>query len=177
MLITSDQLRKVWIHAPAARCDQYAPLLSDAMARFGIDTDEEIAEFLAQVSHESAEAHYLEEIASGEAYEGRKDLGNTEPGDGVKFKGHGLIQCTGRKNHLLMGMLLGLDLITNPRLLCEPKNACDSAAAFWWNHHLDDFALKKDFVGETKVINGGTNGLADRQQYLALAYKARLGMA
>lgn len=177
MSITSDQLRKIWTHAPAARCVQFAPLLSDAMARFGIDTDEEIVDFLAQVSHESGEGQWLEELASGKAYEGRLDLGNTEPGDGVKFKGHGMIQCTGRKNHLLMGMLLDLDLIANPRLLCEPKNACDSAAAFWWNHKLDDFALKKDFVGETKVINGGTNGLADRQQYRALARKALMEIA
>jgi putative chitinase len=177
MLITSDQLRKVWTHAPAARCGLFAPLLNAAMTRFGIDTDEEIAEFLAQVSHESAEGHYLQEIASGTAYEGRKDLGNTQPGDGVRYKGRGLIQCTGRVNYQLMGHLLDLDLIAHPELLEEPQNACNSAAAFWWNHHLDDLALKKDFVAVTKVINGGTNGLADRQQYLALADKALSGNA
>jgi putative chitinase len=172
MSITAAQLQRVWKRAPAARCALFAPLLSDAMARFGIDTLEETAEFIAQVSHESGEGQWLEEIASGKAYEGRLDLGNTEPGDGEKFKGHGMIQCTGRKNHLLMGMLLGLDLIANPRLLCEPKNACDSAAAFWWNHKLDDLAAKKDFVKVTKVVNGGTNGLAERQAYLALARAA-----
>lgn len=177
MSITPDQLRKIWTHAPQARCAQFAPLLSDAMARFEIDTQEEVAEFIAQVSHESGEGRYLQEIASGAAYEGRKDLGNTQPGDGVRFKGRGLIQCTGRVNYVLMGMLLKLDLIANPELLEEPKNAVDSAAAFWWNHKLDDLALKKDFVAVTKVINGGTNGLASREQYLALARAAILETA
>lgn len=172
MSITSDQLRKIWTHAPASRCVLYAPLLSDSMARFGIDTPEEIVEFLAQVSHESGEGNYTLELASGKAYEGRKDLGNTQPGWGVLYKGRGLIQCTGYVNYVLMGHLLGLDLIAHPELLQEPKHASDSAGAFWWNHHLDDLALKRDFVAVTKVINGGTNGLADRQQYLALARTA-----
>lgn len=169
MSITSDQLRKIWTHAPATRCAQFAPILSDAMARFGIDTNEEIVEFIAQVSHESGEGQWLKELASGSAYEGRKDLGNTQQGDGVRYKGRGLIQCTGRLNYQLMGMMLDLDLIARPELLEEPANACLSAAAFWWNHKLDDLALKKDFVRVTKVINGGTNGLEDRQKYLALA--------
>jgi putative chitinase len=172
MSITPDQLRKIWTHAPAARCALYAPLLSDAMARFEIDTRERVVQFLAQVSHESGEGRYVEEIASGAAYEGRKDLGNSEPGDGIFFKGHGLIQCTGRRNHLLMGMMLDLDLIANPRLLCEPKNATDSAAAFWWNNYINTRADKQDFVAVTRAINGGTNGLADRQQYLKLARAA-----
>jgi putative chitinase len=177
MSINPDQLRKIWTHAPAARCAQFAPLLSDAMARFGIDTEEEIVEFIAQISHESGEGQWLKELASGVAYEGRKDLGNTEAGDGVRYKGRGLIQCTGRVNYVLMGMLLKLDLIANPELLEEPKNATDSAAAFWWNHKLDDLAIKKDFVAVTKVINGGTNGLADRQQYLARARAALMETA
>lgn len=175
MQITVAQLRKIWTHAPLARCELYAPLLSNAMARFEIDTDERIVQFLAQVSHESGEGLYVEEIASGAAYEGRKDLGNTEPGDGVFFKGHGLIQCTGRRNHLLMGMILDLDFVASPRLLCEPTNAADSAAAFWWNNYINKKADKQDFVAVTKAVNGGTNGLADRQQYLALARKALTG--
>jgi putative chitinase len=172
MSITTDQLRQIWTHAPAARCAQFAPLLNDAMARFGIDTPEEIAEFIAQISHESAEGHFLQEIATGDAYEGRKDLGNTHPGDGRRYKGRGLIQCTGLVNYILMGHLLELDLVNHPELLEEPKNATDSAAAFWWNHHLDNLALKKDFVAVTKVINGGTNGLASREAYLKLARAA-----
>jgi putative chitinase len=175
MSVTSDQLRKIWTHAPSVRCVSFAPLLSSAMQRFGIDTPEEIVEFLAQVSHESGEGQWLKELASGKAYEGRKDLGNTQPGWGVLYKGRGLIQCTGYTNYVLMGHLLGLDLINHPELLEEPANACLSAAAFWWNHHLDNLALKKDFVGVTKVINGGTNGLKEREEYLALA-RAALGV-
>lgn len=177
MSVTSAQLRKIWTHAPVARCELYAPLLTSAMARFGIDTPEEIVEFLAQISHESAEGRYTLELASGQAYEGRKDLGNTQAGWGVRYKGRGLIQCTGYANYLLMGMLLDLDLIAHPELLEQPEYACLSAAAFWWNKNLDDLALKKNFIAVTKVVNGGTNGLADRQMYLALARKVIPGAA
>jgi putative chitinase len=169
MSLSSDQLRKIWTHAPAARCVQFAPLLEATMARFEISTPEQIVDFLAQVSHESGEGQWLKELASGQAYEGRKDLGNTTPGFGVKYKGRGLIQCTGYVNYVLMGHLLDLDLINHPELLEEPQHASDSAGAFWWNHHLNKFADKQDFVGETKAINGGTNGLADRQHYRDLA--------
>ncbi len=87
--------------------------------------------FIAQIAHESGELTYVQEIASGKAYEGRKDLGNTQPGDGIRYKGRGLIQLTGRANYEKYGQLMGLDLINNPELLEEPEFAALSAAYFW----------------------------------------------
>jgi len=121
--------------------------------------------WIAQLAHESGELRYVKEIASGTAYEGRKDLGNTQPGDGVRYKGRGLIQITGRANYEKLGAALGLSLIEKPELLEEPLNAARSAGWFWFAHKLNEIAETGDFIKVTKRINGGTNGLADRQQY------------
>ena len=133
------------------------------MAEFEINTPARQAAFLAQIGHESGQLRYVRELASGAAYEGRKDLGNTQPGDGVRFKGRGLIQITGRANYLKCGEALGLDLIADPELLEQPINACRSAGWFWESRGLNALADAGDFLRITKRINGGTNGLADRQ--------------
>lgn len=96
MMITKEQLREIMPYASEANIDKYLPHLNDTMMSFNIDTPLRQAHFLAQLGHESGSLRYVREIASGEAYEGRKDLGNVCPGDGVKFKGRGLIQLTGR---------------------------------------------------------------------------------
>jgi len=127
--------------------------------------------FLAQIGHESAELRYTEELASGSAYEGRKDLGNTQPGDGVRYKGRGLIQLTGRSNYALCGLALDLPLLDQPQLLAGYSPATLSAGWFWNNNNLNSYCDKGDFIGLTKRINGGTNGLASRQAYLDRATK------
>jgi putative chitinase len=73
--------------------------------------------FLAQIGHESGYLQYVQELASGKAYEGRADLGNTSPGDGVRYKGRGLIQITGKRNYALAGLALDLPLLEKPELL------------------------------------------------------------
>ncbi len=118
--------------------------------------------FLAQIGHESGQLRYVKELASGEAYEGRVDLGNTAPGDGVKYKGRGLIQITGKKNYALAGLGLDLPLLEKPELLEEDLNASRSAGWFWKNNNLNSFVDKNDFRGLTKAINGGYNGWEDR---------------
>jgi predicted chitinase len=135
------------------------------MREFEIATYLRAAAFLAQLAHESAELRYFEEIASGRAYEGRKDLGNTQPGDGMKYKGHGPIQITGRANHTACGLALGLDLVNNPTLITQPQNAFRSAGWFWDTRGLNALADQRLFKAITKKINGGFNGLADRQKY------------
>ncbi|BBL75414.1 peptidoglycan-binding protein [Methylomagnum ishizawai] len=136
--------------------------LVQAMARYGIDTPSRMADFLAQLGHESGSLAYVEEIASGAAYEGRKDLGNTRPGDGKRFKGRGLIQITGRANYAAAGSALGIDLLANPERLEEPEFAALSAAWFWRSKGLNELSDLGDFDRITRRINGGTNGAADR---------------
>lgn len=163
--ITDNMLRDIMPNLPAAKRQLYLPHLNDAMREFEIATYLRAAAFIAQLAHESAELRYFQEIASGKAYEGRKDLGNTQPGDGVKFKGHGPIQITGRANHTACGKALGLDLINNPTLITQPENAFRSAGWFWDTRNLNALADGRLFKAITKKINGGFNGLADRQKY------------
>ncbi|HEY9402361.1 MAG TPA: glycoside hydrolase family 19 protein [Pyrinomonadaceae bacterium] len=163
--ITDNMLRSIMPNLPAAKRQLYLPYLNQAMREFEIATYLRASAFLAQLAHESAEFRYFEEIASGKAYEGRKDLGNTQPGDGVKYKGHGPIQITGRANHTACGKALGLDLINNPTLITQPPNAFRSAGWFWDTRGLNALADQRLFKAITKKINGGFNGLADRQKY------------
>ena len=151
------------------RIYRYAICLNAAMAEYHIDTPARQAMFLAQLAHESGELRYVRELASGEAYEGRKDLGNTEDGDGIRYKGRGLIQITGKSNYAICSLALGVDVVNHPELLETPELACRSAAWFWWNNGLNELADKDDFLGVTKRINGGTNGFSDRMKYHARA--------
>src|SRR5690242_19019623 len=98
-LVSVDELRKLMPHLSLERATQYAPLLSTAMTEQDIINKRRRCAFLSQLAHESVELRYMEEIASGSAYEGRSDLGNTHPGDGKKYKGRGPIQLTGRANY------------------------------------------------------------------------------
>lgn len=143
--------------------------INSAMAEFDINTPDRQASFIAQVAHESGQLMYVRELASGAAYEGRKDLGNTWPGDGERYRGRGLIQVTGRSNYLACGEALGLDLEHQPELLELPENACRSAAWFWKTHGLNELADVGDQVRVTKRVNGGTNGLAERLAFFAIA--------
>jgi putative chitinase len=127
--------------------------------------------FLAQLAHESAGFRTTTEYASGKAYEGRKDLGNTQKGDGVRYKGRGLIQITGRSNYSTMSKALGVDFVKEPELAAEFPYAALTAALYWKNHNINKYADRDDIRGVTKVINGGNNGLADRMAYLVKAKK------
>jgi putative chitinase len=144
------------------RVEVFAPLLTQVMSEFTIDTPKRQAAFLAQVGHESGQLRYTEEIASGEAYENRDDLGNSQPGDGKRFKGRGLIQVTGRANYRACGMVLGLDLLATPGRLAEPELAVRSAGWFWATNELNRYADSDHFGSLTKRVNGGYNGLDDR---------------
>jgi putative chitinase len=159
--------------------------LGETCNKFAITTPAAQLSFLAQVSHESGSFFYTEELASGTAYEGRKDLGNINPGDGVRFKGRGFIQITGRANYQAVGQTLGADFISSPTLLggkniqtCSPdqlKYAALSAGWFWNRRGLSVIADRIDlerpideepnldlFKEITHKINGGYNGLPDR---------------
>ncbi|MDY7802825.1 glycoside hydrolase family 19 protein [Burkholderia stagnalis] len=140
--------------------------MSAAMALYAIDSAGRQAAFVAQVGHESGRLVYVRELwgptPAQQRYEGRADLGNTQPGDGFKYRGRGLIQVTGRANYLRAANALALPLVEQPELLEQPGNACLSAAWFWNVNGLNELADVGDFNTITKRINGGFNGLQDR---------------
>ena len=135
-------------------------------SQYGITTPLRVCHFFAQAAHESAGFRTLEEYASGAAYEGRKDLGNTQPGDGRRYKGRGIFQLTGRANYTKFGKILGLDLVGNPKLAEQPETSVRTALEYWKSRNINLNADKDDVVGATRKINGGTNGLQDRRNYL-----------
>lgn len=152
--------------------DAFLDPINEACEIYSIKTPERITNFIPQIAHESGELKYTTEIASGKAYEGRKDLGNTQPGDGVKFKGRGLIQVTGRANYAKVSADLKTDFVATPSFLCMPKWAALSAAWYWNSRNLNYFADHAEFKKLTKKINGGYNGYAQRVAYWILARKA-----
>ena len=129
-MLTNEQLKAIMPSSTEENRQKYLPFLNKYMGEYGIDTPHRQAQFLAQIGHESVQLRYSREIASGAAYEGRKDLGNTELGDGVRFKGRGLIQITGRSNYKQISDEWGIDFISNPELLEQPEYAVKSAC--WW---------------------------------------------
>lgn len=131
MKITNDFLKEVMPQSTESNRQKYLEWLNYFMPIYSINDNDEIAAFIAQVGHESGQLTYSEEIASGKAYEGRKDLGNIQKGDGIRFKGRGLIQITGRFNYEKLSKDLNEDFINNPKLLSTPKYAVASACWFW----------------------------------------------
>ncbi len=170
--ISVDQLRRIMPNLSAAKAQEYLPHLNRAMQEAGINTPQRQEQFLAQLGHESGGLRYMEEIASGAAYEGRRDLGNTQPGDGTRFKGRGPIQLTGRANYAAAGRALGLDLVNNPQQAASPEVGFRIAAWYWQTRGLNNLADQGNFREITRRINGGYNGLADREAYLRRAQAA-----
>jgi putative chitinase len=146
--------------------------LNACLNRFGINTNSRIRHFLAQTAHESGGLRWLRELASGQAYEGRRDLGNTQKEDGRRFKGAGVIQLTGRANYQAFS-----NYIKDPRVM-EGVNYVASvypftSAGFWWHNNKMNSLIDggASVTQVTRRVNGGTNGLADRQKYYAKAIK------
>jgi putative chitinase len=164
-----DQLNQIMPQA-GKRATRFLNPLNAAMLESGINTRLRMAAFLATVAHESGQLLYMAELASGAAYEGRKDLGNVFPGDGMRFKGRGPIQVTGRANYAACGKALGLDLISNPELLEIPENGCRASAWFWTTSNINRYADAGDFDGVCDAVNrgrktpaiGDSNGWASR---------------
>ena len=173
MSITLAQLIQIAPNAKS-RASVFLDPLNATMEEFEINTVPRMAAFLGQVLHESGELLYVAEIASGQAYEGRADLGNNVPGDGRLYKGRGLIQITGRANYTALMLALDIDCLNNPKVLEEPVNACRSAGWFWNVHGLNklaDIGTTDSMTAITRRVNGGTNGLANRLGYFVTAMK------
>jgi putative chitinase len=185
-MLSVDQLRAIMSKLSPARGNSFLPFLQAAIAEFGIDAPARCAAFLAQVAHESGQLRFMEEIwgptDAQRRYEPKSTLatrlGNTENGDGKRFKGRGPIQITGRANYQRFGDLLGLDLVVDPARAATPDVAFRIAGLFWKNkglNELADQAAADAFREITRRINGGFNGLEDRERLYAVA-RAVLGV-
>ena len=163
--------------------DLFIDPLNAAMAEYNINTKPRMAAFLAQIAHESGQLRYVEEIASGKAYEHRKDLGNLLPEalkaahakgttTGRFYKGRGLIQVTGYDNYLKCGQALEIDLVNNPHLLTMPIYAAKSAGWFFNTHGCNELTDVWLFGKITRIINGGYNGATERIAFYNAAKSA-----
>lgn len=171
-VIGRDTLRALFTRfgAPVAIAGELGLTANVHLRTYGIlDTELRLAHFMAQVAHESGGFRYMEEIASGKAYEGRADLGNMQPGDGVRYKGRGPIQLTGRANYRIYGRALGFDFETHPDMVAIPSVGLLVACRYWREHGLNELADADDVGTITRRINGGTNGLAERKALLVKA--------
>jgi putative chitinase len=177
--LTVEMLKKVCPNAPK-NVDVFVPYLNDFMPKYGIVSLDSIRAFIANVAVESGEFKYTQEIASGKAYEGRKDLGNIYQGDGVKFKGRALLQTTGRNNYNETGKALGIDLIKHPELLSTPQYAVEASCFYWKSRGLNEVCKEKkihNWRGKPYTwfdwccikVNGGTTHLDRRKQYMEMA--------
>jgi predicted chitinase len=185
-MLTTEQLQAIMPQLPAAKRAALFPFLSAAATEFAIDSPARTAAFLAQLAHESAQFRFMEEIwgptPAQRRYEPQSTLattlGNTDTGDGFRFKGRGPIQITGRANYRRFGDLLGLDLVANPSSAARSDVAFRVAALFWSKKGLNELAdqvTPAAFKEITRRINGGFNGLEERERFYETA-KAVLGV-
>lgn len=155
-----------------------APALGAALAVYlpasAIDaTPDRLAGFLGQCCHESWGYTRLRELwgptPAQRGYEYRRDLGNTQPGDGARFRGRGMIQITGRANYGMMGAALDLPLVATPELAERPEVAVLTAIEFWRRGGLNAVADRGDWATVTRRINGGLTALDERVRCIARA--------
>ena len=167
MTPTLSQLQKAMPGCPRVRMELMLPGLIASMQRVEINTPLRAAAYISQVGHESADLRYMQEIASGAKYEGNLKLGNTKSGDGMRFKGRGPIQLTGRDNYTRFSAWSGLDCIIHPELLEIPENGFLASAWYWETRDLNSHADKGDILRVSIGVNGKNsdgypNGWADR---------------
>lgn len=192
MIVTPEQLKQILPQA-GSRAYVFCEPINQAAAEFGIESAHEMASFIAQVGHESRYLQALEEnlnysaealvkiwprrfdaaaaarcarhpeLIANRAYANRYGNGDEDSGDGWRYRGRGLIQITFKDNYAGCGAALGLDLVGSPELLVDPANAARSAGWFWKAHGINAAADADDVALETRLINGGTLGLAERQ--------------
>lgn len=176
-MLTAALLRAV-MPAAGARAEVFAEALEYARSRYIGEDPDDVAHWLAQVAHESGQLRYTRELADGSAYEGRTGLGNVQPGDGRRFRGRGLIQLTGRDNYTRYGVDAHVDSLGQPELLEQLPYSADVAGWFWKVNNISSrtAGAVDRVLAVTKIVNGGTNGLADRRKFYAAAKEALSGV-
>ena len=151
--------------------DKYCP-------QYSINTPLRLAHFVSQACHETEGFRFLREIwgptPAQKRYEGRQDLGNVRPGDGFLYRGRGIFQLTGRQNYHAIGAALALPLETDPNLASDPVISVRIACHYWMTRSINLPADADNCVLVTRLINGGLNGLSDREACLAKAKEVLL---
>lgn len=171
-MVSREQFARLFPGLTPSKQEPYCDALIAAMEEHGITTPQRISAFLAQIGHETAGLHYLQELGGEEyfaRYDGRKDLGNVQPGDGARYHGRGMIQLTGRANYREVGDALGLHLEEFPEIAASPEVGARIAGFFWRSRGCNELADADRFTAITRKINGGENGLADRQRRWLIA--------
>lgn len=135
---------------------KYVDAINELLPLYGLTTLLRVAHWLGQVLVESDRMRAVREYASGEAYEGRVSLGNTQKGDGVRFKGRGLIQLTGRTNYEAFAKKFGIDCVNHPEILEQPRWAVASALNYWNTRKLNGWADQDNVLAISQIINQGS---------------------
>lgn len=185
-MLTDAVLAHVCPRLPKGQRARFVPALTAAFAGSSITTPARLAAFLAQAAHESGEFRYLRELWGPTAQQRKYDvphslairLGNTKAGDGFRYRGGGLFQLTGRHNYWATGERVGLDLEGDPDQIAEVPVACITAVDFWETRDFSDLAdleTLASFRKMTRKLNGGANGLPQREAY-HLAAREALGL-
>jgi len=172
-LISKEQLASIWICSPSLIKDEEVSELNACLNQFAVNTPSRLRHFLSQTAHESGGGRYKKELASGWDYEGRSDLGNTQSGDGPRYKGAGYIQLTGRANYQAFA-----NFIKDPAVMQGVDYVAEkypfTSAGFWWqNNRMNQLCDQNPSVRDVTLrVNGGTNGLDDREMYYQRCLKA-----
>lgn len=190
VVITLENLKKILKNTKQDKLSLYCDAFNKILPQYQIDTPKRIAAFIGQIAVESGELNFDKELPSkwnkknvqdvkepiGTLYEGRKNLGNTQPGDGPKFIGRGILQITGRANYATYGKKIGYDLISNPELACNPEIATRIALEYFSDRGLLELADKWDLVEITRRVNGNAKlHLKERTEYSERALKVLTG--
>jgi|GEM_PF-2539037 len=186
MRVNDAVLQQLMPKLPPDKRREYLPHLQRAMQEFEINTPLRQAAFLSQIAFESVQLQYLLEPWNPRVYTFQqryeppgnlaRSLGNTQRGDGERYRGRGVIQITGRANYQRFGQVFNVDLVGNPDLALNPELTFRIAGAYWKAYGLNELADRQDFITVTKRINGGTNGLNERRLYYERA-KRSLGVS
>jgi putative chitinase len=176
-MITIEQLKAI-MPGGSTRAARFIDPLNKAMVKFDIDTVPRMASFLAQIAHESGQLLYVQELASGDAYENRKDLGNTHPGDGRMFRGRGLIQITGRGDNQACADFFKMNLLDFLAWVIQDEGAAMASGWWWYKHNANLVADTGDELAVSRLVNCGSahskctpNGLDKRLAFKAVALR------
>ena len=171
-VVRKDQVEGVFDRLNDKITDFQFQKLDESLKRFDINTVQRVRHFLSQIAHESAGLRYMVEIHDGSNYEGRRDLGNTRPGDGRKFRGVDALQMTGRANYQAFANYIGDQRVMEGWRYVSEKYLFLPSGFWWENNKMNELCDRGATVEQvTRRVNGGTNGLAERKRYYERALR------